>query len=390
MVKNRSLQSDTIVILNQSSGYLQIDLLEVFNSKYAKRAIIAGEIRFRKKLLDSDIKWHKVVKYNRKSKFTRIATWLVCTFQMLYILITKYRHADLLIVSNPPTSILLPLIIKNSFSLLVYDVYPDSLYQSGLINRKSLIVKYWGKINRKIFRKANRIFTLTDGMKEALSAYVNFDKIEVIPIWTDNKFLRPLEKKQNPFIKKHNISEKFVILYSGNLGHTHDIETIVELASTINNPEIIFVIIGEGEKEVLLAKMIQEYNLQNVLMLPWQPTDQLPYTLSSADLAIVTLGKDASTLSVPSKTFNYLSVGAPVLCIGSKKSELHRLINQYGIGKCFQKNEISEMRDFIYHLKSDQDYHLQLRQNSLIASRDFGPENALMFLDEALVVDVIN
>lgn len=373
-------QSDTIVILNQSAGYLQLDLLDAFGSKYANRVIIAGEIRFREKPLDAAIKWHKVIKYNRKTKLTRMATWLICTIQMLRILITKYRQADLLIVSNPPTSILLPLILKNSFSLLIYDVYPDSLYQSGLIIRESWIIKFWGKINRKVFRRANRIFSLTDGMKEALSAYVNLDKIEVTPIWTDNKFLKPLPKDKNSFIRKHNLSEKFIVMYSGNIGYTHPVEIIIDIAKRVVNPNIQFLIIGEGEKKKMLVEKANKFSLDNITFLPYQPTNELPNSLAAADIALVTLADGSSTLSVPSKTYNLFSVGAAILGISNQSSELSKVLHKNKCGKCFSTNEINAIKDFIEKLAMNQKLLNTYRDNSLKASLQYGIENAKRFL----------
>ncbi len=385
-LKNSTLEkteishSDTIVLLNQSSGYLQLDILEAFMQKYTKRAIIAGEIRIRNKPLDADVRWHKVITYNRKTKLSRIVSWLICSFQMFFILITKYRHADLLIVSNPPTSILLPLFIKNSFSLLVYDVYPDSLYQSGVINRDSWIVKFWEKINRKIFKKANRIFSLTEGMKNALSAYINVDKIEIIPIWTDNNFLKPLPKEKNSFIRKHQLSEKFIVMYSGNIGYTHPVEIIIDIAETIKNPNIQFLIIGEGEKKKILIEKLQKTHLNNVTFLPYQPTHELRNSLAAADIAIVTLADGSSSLSVPSKTYNLFSVGSAILGIADQSSELSRVLLKHKCGNCFSVNDVNAITSFIEELAEDQIQLKTFKENSLKASLDYGIENANRFL----------
>ncbi len=372
-------KSDTVVLLNQSSGYLQIDILEALGEKYKNRAIIAGEIRTRDKELPSDVKWHKVIKYNRNSFVRRTFTWLVCTIQMFWIIIWKYRKADLLIVSNPPTATLLPLIIRNSFSLLIYDIYPDSLLQI-LSNKKSFIIRSWQYLNRVVFKKATKVFTLTDGMKTALSNYVDSSKIHVVPIWSNNNFLKPIPKDDNTFIQKHQLQDMFIVMYSGNIGYTHPVEVIVEVANEVQNPNIQFMIVGEGEKKALLMEKATDYNLDNIRFLPFQAAEDLPFSLSAADVAFVTLSTESSALSVPSKTYSLFSVGAALLCIASPASELASVIKKYNNGRSYEQGEIEEMKRFIEELALDKAQLKGLKQNSLKASLDYGPENAKQFL----------
>ena len=130
----------------------------------------------------------------------------------------------------------------------------------------------------------------------------------------------------------------------------------------------------------MLRKKILELNLNNCSMLPFQPAEALPYSLAAADIAVVTQGRDASKMSVPSKTYNFMSVGAPLLCITGDDSELKRLVNYYKIGKCFKAEQIDEMKNFVWQLKQNPAYHSELSENTLKASRHFGPENINKFL----------
>lgn len=372
-------RSDTVVILNQSSGYLQVDILEALGEKYKNRAIIAGEIRTRDKELPNDVKWHKVIKYNRNSFVRRAFTWFVCTIQMFFIILWKYRKADLLIVSNPPTATLLPLIIGNSFSLLIYDIYPDSLLQI-LSNKNSFIIRVWKYLNKVVFKKAMKVYTLTDGMKTALANYVDASKIQVVPIWTNNTFLKPIPKDENSFIKQQQLQNKFIVMYSGNIGYTHPVEVIVEVAREIQNSNIEFIVVGEGEKKALLMEKATAYKLDNIRFLPFQTAKDLRFSLSAADIAFVTLSTESSALSVPSKTYSLFSVGAALLCIASPTSELARVIKRYNNGSSYEQGEIEEMKHFIEDLASNKEKLKVFKENSLKASLDYGPENAKQFL----------
>ncbi|MBS4058275.1 MAG: glycosyltransferase family 4 protein [Bacteroidales bacterium] len=369
-----------IAILNQDSGYLMIDLANAFHEAGYRVTLVAGRVVVRDKPLNQNVKWLKVIKYNRSSTLKRLVTWLVGFIQMLWLTIFKLRNHKLLIVSNPPFATLLPLLIRRKFELLIYDIYPDALYEMGIFSKSSLLVKLWQNANVKVFRKAERVITISDGMKRVLCNYTTEHKIRVIPVWTDNTFLKPIPKEKNPFIKEHNLQHKFIVLYSGNLGKSHDVEVIPELAKRTTDVDILFVIIGEGDKKKLIQSKIAEYKLQNLLMLPFQPASSLPFSLASADIAIVTLGKDASKLSVPSKTYNLMSVGAIILAVASHDSEISQLIKQHEFGDFFQSHEISEILQFIDHVKNDTDLNARLKSNSLNASSLFGAENVNRFI----------
>jgi len=276
---------------------------------------------------------------------------------------------------------LLPLFFKNNYSLLIYDVYPDALYEMGVISAKSPIIRSWERANKKVFKKAKGIITITEGMKNALSKYTRANSIEVIPIWTDNNYLKPLKKEENSFIKDNGLEGKFIVLYSGNLGLAHDVEVIINLAMIIDNPVVKFVIIGDGEKKDKLARMIHENNLKNCLLLPFQSPDVLPFSLAAADVAIVTLAKNASLLAVPSKTYNLMSVGAPIMCMADKNSELANLVRKYEIGECYQSHQHKEMKHFIEKLIDNKQIIEQYRNNSINASKNYGLQNVNRFIN---------
>jgi hypothetical protein len=114
--------------------------------------------------------------------------------------------------------------------------------------------------------------------------------------------------------------------------------------------------------------------------MPWQETSLLPHSLSAADLAIVTLGKDGSNFSIPSKVFSLMSVGAPVMCIADKGSELSRLLHQYEMGETYADNDIDGMVNYIYKLIGEKQQREKFKANALKASKDFTSANAERFI----------
>ena len=127
---------------------------------------------------------------------------------------------------------------------------------------------------------------------------------------------KPICKEQNPFVKEHHLENKFVVMYSGNIGYTHSVECLIEVAKNMQTDnDVKFLMIGEGKKKTDLVAQAEELNLRNITFLPLQDFNVLPYSLASADLGIITLDENVSRVSVPSKTFNLMAVGVPLLVI---------------------------------------------------------------------------
>ena len=375
---------DKIVFINQSTGYLMIDIVNAFASQCKETALIAGSIKENERCLNPSTTIDKIIEYNRTSIFKRLLTWVWGTIQIYFKLLFKYRGWHVVYVTNPPLSYLLSLCLKNPFSIIVYDIYPDALTNIG-IKKTNFLYKKWAKWNNKLFAKAEKIFTLSDGMKKQLSLYTNNDKIVSIPNWSASNDLKPIDKESNIFIQNNNLTDKFIVLYSGNIGNTHNVEYIIEIAKELkDNCNIQFLIIGEGGKKKMLENKVVEYGLNNCSFLTWQSVDMMPYSLASADIAVVTLNDDTAALSVPSKTYNLLAVGAPLLCIASEKTELYKLVSEYNNGKCFDKNAIEEMSEYILEVYNNLDLKDKLSENSLEASKQFTYKNAEQYVQELL------
>lgn len=205
-------------------------------------------------------------------------------------------------------------------------------------------------------------------MCKALEKYVESDKIDLVPLWTNNVFLKPIKKEDNLFVKKYKLEGKFIVLYSGNFGYSHQVDLLVELASKIKKNNVMFVMIGGGAMEMEIKRKVKSNQMDNCLILPWQEVDMLPYSLSSADLSVVTLSEKAASVAIPSKIFNYMSVGSPILGITAKGSDLEKLIVNYKMGKSFQPCQLDEILQFIEALSAHQAMVSEYRIKSLQAS----------------------
>jgi len=368
----------SIVFVNQSSGYLMIDIINAHAPYYDELILLTGFLNPRETPLDENVKVHRLIEYKRSSSLKRLLTWMLFWFQSWYYIFLKYRESKLYFVSNPPLNTFSANWTKRGFAFLIYDIYPDALVKNGIISEKSWLFTTWMNVNQKVYKKGKRLFTLSKGMKKAMNLLESDkDKMEVVPVWTNNQFFKAIEKKDNAFIKQEQLEHKFIISYSGNLGKTHPVDKLIDLAEhLVDQKDICVLIIGEGDRKKQLLERQAQLRLPNLKILDFQPTAFFPHVLAAADIGVVTLEANAADLSVPSKTYNLMSAGKPILSIAKDSSELAQLVSNNAIGSNFDEGDIEGMRNFILSLKNDKKRYEEICQNALNTSLKYSPENA--------------
>lgn len=370
-----------LLFINQSVGYLTIDTVNAYATKYEEVILAAGIVGSSERKLADNVKIEKIIAYNKKSALMRIFTWVGAFIQILMLLTFKHRKCDIVYVTNPPISYLASLILNRSFSVIVYDTYPDALRNIG-IKQGHWLYELWSKWNRKLFNKAKCIYTLSEGMAQQISIYVDRNRIKVVPLWSASEAFAPVEKKDNPFVLKNDLDNKFVVLYSGNMGYTHNVDVLVEVADILRDKDNIhFLFIGDGKKKQEMIQAVKDKQLHNCTFMDYQSFDILPYSLASADLGVVTLNDETALTSVPSKTFNLLAVGAPLLCIAPRKSEIARIVSKFNNGFVCPATDIQKIANFVEKLSEDKELQKQLSLNSLKAATEFTKENAYLYLN---------
>ena len=351
------------------------------SGKYDKVEFFAGEINIRPSVPEPSVKVIKTIKYNKSSTLKRLLTWMGAFIHLLFVVWSRSNKTELMLFSNPPLNVFIPLFTKKKYSFVVYDLYPDSLFSQGFVKENSFLGKFWINVNKKVFSRAESVITLSEDMKKAVSKYVDSSKIKIVYNWAHNEHMKPIKKEDNTFLKEHRLHDKFIVLYSGNMGMTHDIDVLVDVANELKqNKNVHFMFIGEGAKKPIIENKIKDYGLENCTVLPYQPSNVLPFSMGAADIAVVTTDAKQSGLSVPSKTYTYMSTGAAMLCLCDENTELYRLTQEKNIGKCYKRNQIKEMARFVELLSDDDNLLFTYKVNSRKASLVFSPENAKQYL----------
>jgi len=271
-------------------------------------------------------------------------------------------------------------LVSNRFSMVVWDVYPDVFKITGM-KESHPVYKIWAYLNRKSFKSAFRLYTIGDTMASLLEVYVSKSKIIIQPIWSIFQANERVAKEDNPFVIEHHLQDKFIIQYSGNIGLTHKVEVVVQLADLLKeNKDIIFQIIGRGPRVPALQKMVEDKNLPNCTFLPFQTDEMFPFSLSAADLGIVILDELTSKGSVPSKSYNLMSFGIPSLYIAGEDSELNTYAHHYKAAKCFTEKDLLLAKAFILDLSKNKQKWNEMSTNAIATANHFKRDNADKFV----------
>lgn len=282
---------------------------------------------------------------------------LFCLFSALRLLKPSYRGDVLLLTTEPPYLLFLgylaKLIFKIPYVCLLYDLYPDVAVSLNVISENHWLTRLWNWLNGKIWRNAQGVIVLSSTMKERIVAKCPdvADKITVIPNWSDPNYITPKPKTENPFAIKHNLVEPFTVLYSGNMGRCHDMETIMATAWELQDDLIQFVFIGGGAKyDHCYRTVIKEWGLNNCLFLPFQSKKDLPNSLTACDLSLVTISQGMEGLVVPSKLYGFLAAGKPVAAVCEQHSYLCEILQEAGCGQAFANGDSKGLANYIRFL----------------------------------------
>ncbi|HEY9622111.1 MAG TPA: glycosyltransferase family 4 protein [Crinalium sp.] len=245
---------------------------------------------------------------------------------------------DVILLTTPPLPVSIPAALLGQIYgcpvvLNLQDILPEAAVHVGLISNK-LAIRVFEALEKFSYRAAHTISVITDGFTENLVGKgVPARKITCIPNWVDVNFIRPLSKASNAFRKANNLEGKFVVLYSGNIALTQGLETVIEAATRLQHiPEIAFVIVGEGKALERLRRYCESRETSNVLLLGFQPREQLPEMLAAADVGLIVQKQNVISFNMPSKTQVILASGRAIVASVPLTGTAARAVRQSGGG----------------------------------------------------------
>lgn len=226
------------------------------------------------------------------------------------------------------------------------DIWP----QVGTVNRgmtNPIITKLFKVINEFLYDKATQIIVPGRDMKKRLEEenLISSHKINVVENWADPNEIFPIKREDNIFLKKHSLENKFVVMYSGNLGLSQDLENIIYLANSLKKiDDILFVLIGEGAHKENLINMAVSLELKNIKFLTYQEKKDLKYSLSAAHIHLIPLKKGMKGIIVPSKVYGIMASGRPFIAAVDEGSEIDEIVKEFQCGIAVKPSNVEELK----------------------------------------------
>jgi glycosyltransferase involved in cell wall biosynthesis len=322
--------------------------------------------------------------FNKNNFFQRILKMQLLTLKMSWIILVKVKKDDTLLLVTNPTFLIVPLSIikkikKFNFQILVHDVFPENLVAAGLVKKNSFKYELLSKIYNKSYGEVDRVIVLGEDMKTLLKQKTSPKdiRIDIIPNWFDND-IRPLNDFNISGYLGIDVSNKIVIGFAGNLGRLQGVLEFIDLFNSSNNPETALIIIGDGALKSSLIHKIKIENLNNVFYLGPKGRNEQNLFLNACHIGLVTLISGMRGLGVPSKTYNLMAAGKPILYLGDKNSEIDSYVKKFDCGWSFSWENEAEILLLLKKLSSKNlSVIFEKGLKSRIASENFKKDNLL-------------
>jgi glycosyltransferase involved in cell wall biosynthesis len=293
-----------------------------------------------------DVRRIWTTRFGRSRLLLRALDYLTFYFSAAWALFRTANRDDIVIaMTDPPMlSVIAAPIVKLRGARLVtwqQDLFPEIAEALNVGGKLTRLPFYLLRGVRNIsLRSADMNVAIGELMADRVSwSCVPRERIRVVPNWADTDILVPISHEDNHFRRDWNLSDNFVIGYSGNLGRAHEIETLLEaigaLEARIQDPlsrSLHWLFIGGGHAFETMKHEVSRRGLKSVTFRSYQPREQLSQSLSAADVHIVTLKPELEGLIVPSKFYGVAAAGRPILFIGAPEGEIAHLINRHACG----------------------------------------------------------
>ena len=288
----------------------------------------------------------------------RLINMVTLSISIFFKAIFRFQPGDqVLVVTTPPS---LPFVVAvaalirgASYTLVIHDNYPEILFAVGKLSRRSMIATVLNFCNRWLYKHARKLVAVGRDMEKLLlTKSEGLDiPVAVIQNWAELESVHPEPRDSNQLLKELGIVDKFVFLYAGNMGHPNDVETIIETARRLRDrPEFHFLFLGTGVKEKMIRSAVEDHGLENVEILSPKPRSEQVIFLNACDVALVSLVDNMLGVSMPSRTYNILAAGKPMLALTDPASELATVIDEDRVGWHIRPGKADEMTQTILDL----------------------------------------
>lgn len=306
----------------------------------------------------------RVTEFTKTNKLSRIKH-IISYFVNSISAIKKAETPDVVFTCSQPPILggLLGFIAKKKTKAkLIYNIQDFNPEQTEAVgySKSRLLLNLARALDNFSCRNSDLIITVGRDMRKTLKARLKNPPYNiVINNWINEKQVYPLDKTDTnivEFKKKYGLENKFVMMYSGNIGLFYDLENIIKVFKKFKNrQDVVFAFVGNGAVKPELCEYAERHDMDNVVFIPYQPKKDLIYSLNSADVHFVVNAKGIKGVSVPSKIYGVLATNVPIFGVLENGSEAWHIIEESGCGVLCEAGDYDSIEENIEKILEDKD-----------------------------------
>jgi colanic acid biosynthesis glycosyl transferase WcaI len=251
--------------------------------------------------------------------------------------LTLAGQYDVILAPSPPLTIgiaawLLARARGAPFIYNVQEIYPDIAVSMGVL-RSQRAIRALECLERFVYARSSAVVVISELFRRRLlQKGIPAQKLTVIPNFVDIHFMMP-GARENEFSIAHGLTDRFVVLYAGNLGLAQGVETILAAAQRLTHlTDMRFLIVGDGARRAWLESQLAQMRLSNVTLLPYQPHSVVPQIYASSDVCLVPLKRGTAHETFPSKVYTVMAAGRPLIASADPESDVTYLVKEADCG----------------------------------------------------------
>lgn len=344
------------------------DLAEALASEEHECHVLCGQGTYKpgaprppKHEVHNGVHIHRVpaTSFGRRSTLRRMIDYLSFYARALLLALMLPRFDAVVTLTTPPIIGLVGTILRRlKGSRHVYwsmDLHPDASLALGRMSRSNLVVAALAWLSDFVYRQADKVVVLGPYMADRIAAKgARADRLTQVPVWSRRDEVYPLPRDRHPLRESLGLADKFVAMYSGNLGLAHSFEEFLEAARRLREREdIVFLYVGGGPRldEVRTAK--EREGLDNVRLLDYFPREQLHISLSVADVHLISMRREMTGIVVPGKLYGVMASGRPALFVGPEHCESADTVRQADCGLTVRLGDVDGLVEGLTRLAED-------------------------------------
>jgi colanic acid biosynthesis glycosyl transferase WcaI len=315
-------------------------------------------------------------KLGKASGLKRVVDYLTFLFGALTRVLVLRRQDVIVALTTPPYLVVVALahkLLRRRTRVVLWsmDVYPDAAERLGALRPGGVTSRTLRALNQRLYRRLDHVVALDGAMADLLASEFagdeGRDRISVIPNW-EAAALYPsadaVERADHGLARGAPALDPFVVLYLGNLGVGHHIDTVVEAAVKLAGEPVAFRFVGGGARWDELASAVKLRGLDNVEQVGYVPKSETPALMARAGAALILLDDRSLGVMSPSKLHASLAMGLPVVYLGPRGSNVDEAVERFQCGDSLRGDDVEGLVTAIRRLRDDAEHAAELRRRA--------------------------